>query len=103
LEFVDGPTLDGLVRENGPLPVGHACEFVRQAAWGLQHAHEMGIVHGDLKPANLLVARPSKAAPACVVKIADFGLARLAPAEAAGLLGTADYLAPEQANEPALA
>lgn len=103
LEFVDGPTLEALVRQNGPLPVAHACEFVRQAAWGLQHAHESGMVHRDVKPANLLVARPSKPAPACVVKIADFGIARLAPTDSAGgpgFVGTPDYVAPEQAADP---
>ena len=103
LEFVDGPTLDALVRERGPLPVGHACEFVRQVAWGLQHAHEQGLVHRDVKPANLLVARPSKSSPACLVKIADFGIARTAPAEpggSRGLVGTPDYVAPEQADDP---
>lgn len=106
LEFVDGPTLDGLVRQGGPLPVAHACEFVRQAAWGLQHAHELGMVHRDVKPANLLVARPSKAAPACVVKIADFGIAMLAAAEPSGgpgFVGTPDYAAPEQGADPAKA
>jgi serine/threonine-protein kinase len=107
LEFVDGPTLESLVREHGPLPTAQACEFVRQAAWGLQHAHELGMVHRDVKPANLLVAKPSKLAPACVVKIADFGLARLAPADpggsGGGLVGSPDYLSPEQGHDRALA
>src|SRR5205807_6850621 len=94
VEFVDGPTLEALVREYGRLPFAGACEFARQAAWGLQHAHELGVVHRDVKPANLLVARPSKAATACVVKIADFGIARLTapePAGGRGLVGTPDY------------
>lgn len=115
LEYVDGPTLEALVRECGPLPVGTACEFVRQIAWGLQHAHEQGMVHRDLKPANLLVAGLKGKGSAAVepatplsphalglvpltVKIADFGIARLAPTGAAGgLVGTPDYAAPEQA------
>jgi len=75
LEFVDGPSLDALVRQRGPLPVAEACEFVRQTAVGLQHAHEVGMVHGDIKPANLLVARPTPAAP-LTVKIADYGTPR---------------------------
>ena len=80
MEFVDGPNLDQLVRERGPLPVGQACDFIRQAADGLQYAHELGMVHRDIKPANLLVQRSAGQPPtfdrACV-KILDFGLARL--------------------------
>jgi len=108
MEFVDGPTMDALVADRGPLPVGEACELVRQVAVGLQHAHEHGMTHRDIKPANLLVARASKTLPGCVVKIADFGIARLAPPPptaadappAPGLLGTPDYAAPEQATAP---
>lgn len=102
MEFVDGPTMEALVRERGPLPVAEACELVRQVAVGLQHAHERGMVHRDIKPANLLVGRASKTLPGCVVKIADFGIARLSPGPgtAAGLVGTPDYVAPEQAANP---
>ena len=73
LEFVDGPTLEALVRQRGPLPAAQACEFVRQTAAGLQHAHEKGLVHRDLKPTNLMVARPTPSAP-LTVKITDFGV-----------------------------
>lgn len=107
LEFVDGPNLDTLVCERGPLPIGEACEIVRQVACGLQHAHEQGMVHRDVKPANLLAARPSRSVPGCLVKIADFGIARIAPVASTsaavgrtGLLGTPDYVAPEQARDP---
>jgi eukaryotic-like serine/threonine-protein kinase len=86
LEFVDGPNFDALVHQRGPLPVGEACEFVRQTAAGLQHAHEKGIIHRDIKPTNLLVARPTPAAP-LVVKIADFGLPKGRP--------TGPFAAPE--------
>jgi eukaryotic-like serine/threonine-protein kinase len=112
MEYVDGPNLDRLVRENGPLPVGQACEFARQAALGLQHAHEVGMVHRDIKPANLLLQRfgPQAAERRCTVKILDFGLARLSdPGEADGpdtiptrpnvIMGTPDYVAPEQARD----
>lgn len=111
MEYVDGPNLDRLVRDHGPLPVGLACDFVRQAALGLQHAHEMGMVHRDIKPSNLLVQRPSgPAGKGSVVKILDFGLARLGEADEAGpigtievrpntVLGTPDYLSPEQARD----
>jgi serine/threonine-protein kinase len=113
MEFVDGPNLEELVRQNGPLPVGQACDFIRQAAQGLQYAHELGMVHRDLKPANLLAQRPTgaSAAAACVIKILDFGLARLHTLAPDGtpasdsimaaentVLGTPDYLSPEQAR-----
>jgi serine/threonine-protein kinase len=91
LEYVDGPSLETLVRERGPLTVPQACDFVRQAAWGLQHGHERGLVHGDVKPSDLLAARPSAAAPACVLKVADFGLARLG-----GCPSAPDYAAPDR-------
>lgn len=109
LEFVDGPTLEALVRARGPLPWPEACELAQQVALGLQHAHEQGMVHRDIKPANLLVTRPSRTLPGCIVKIADFGIAKLtpvsnlAPTADAGLTGTPDYIAPEQAFNPRLA
>lgn len=116
LEYIDGPTLSSLVRDQGPLPIGQACEFVRQAALGLQHAHALGMVHRDIKPSNLLVQPPLGATLEAggVVKITDFGLARLsdadepraAPREEASddsifagpqqVMGTPDYLSPEQ-------
>src|SRR5262249_48723073 len=73
MEYVDGPDLAHLVRKNGPLPIRQACEFIRQAALGLQHASEQGLVHRDIKPSNLLVTR----GPNPVVKILDMGLARV--------------------------
>src|SRR6516165_5261685 len=79
MEFVDGPNLEQLVREKGPLPMGQACDFIRQAAQGLQFALENHMIHRDIKPANLLVQRAGGSArdSQCVVKILDFGLARL--------------------------
>ena len=109
MEFVDGPNLEQLIRERGPLPVGTACEIIRQAALGLQYAHEQGMVHRDIKPSNLLVQRG--AGGPFVVKILDFGLARLqdplgdgvgAPgtilAKPNVIMGTPDYLSPEQSR-----
>ena len=55
MEFVEGTGLDALVRQQGPLPVAEACEVVRQAALGLQHIHEHGLVHRDVKPSNLML------------------------------------------------
>src|SRR5262245_12668829 len=74
MEYVDGVDLARLVKQSGPLAIPQACEYVRQAALGLQHAHERGLVHRDIKPGNLLVTRSASGAP--LVKILDFGLAR---------------------------
>jgi serine/threonine protein kinase/WD40 repeat protein len=101
MEFVDGMDLAQLVRKNGPLSVRQACDFIRQAALGLEHAHEKGMVHRDIKPSNLLVTRGNSP----VVKVLDMGLARLGDSfekergltKMGQVIGTPDYLAPEQA------
>jgi serine/threonine protein kinase len=100
MEYVEGTTLGRLVQQGGPLPVAQACDYVRQAALGLQHAHRKGMVHRDVKPDNLMLT------PDGTVKVLDFGLASLtADSEASGLshpdaiMGTPDYMAPEQAQE----
>jgi serine/threonine protein kinase len=117
MEYVAGPNLDVFVKERGPLPVGLACELIRQAALALQHAAEKGMVHRDVKPANLLVPRKGMeelhgaggraAAAPVLVKVVDFGLARLHRTAPAGtlllqnersFLGTPDYVSPEQAR-----
>ncbi len=99
MEYVEGRDLQAVVREDGPLPYPVAADFIRQAAEGLSHAHAAGLIHRDVKPANLLVDRRN------VVKVLDLGLARFADDDKVSLtvaydenvLGTADYLAPEQA------
>jgi response regulator RpfG family c-di-GMP phosphodiesterase/serine/threonine protein kinase len=96
MEFVPGQNLEQLVQERGPLPVVQACDLVRQAAYGLRHAHEHGLVHRDVKPSNLLLT------PEGQIKVLDFGLARLCRrrcTEAHTMLGTVDYMAPEQARD----
>src|SRR5262249_23317439 len=61
MEYVEGIDLDQMVRDGGPLPVEKACDYIRQAALGLQHAHEEAdMVHRDIKPSNLLIALPKK-------------------------------------------
>ncbi|MFO0809475.1 MAG: protein kinase [Gemmataceae bacterium] len=99
MDYVEGVNLHDLVRKRGPLDPADAAHFIYQTAVGLQHIHDAGLIHRDIKPGNLLVDR------AGVVKILDLGLARF---ESDGesltkkfddkaILGTADYLAPEQA------
>ncbi|QEL14740.1 protein kinase domain-containing protein [Limnoglobus roseus] len=107
MEFA-GDNLDKRVRANGPFSVADACDFVAQAADGLQHAFERQVVHRDIKPSNLLLIESGGQA---VVKIVDFGLAKAreeantADATDAGLtntgevMGTPAYLSPEQAIE----
>ena len=98
LELVEGCSLAWLVRQRGPLPVAEACEVARQAALGLQHLHKHGLVHRDVKPANLMLT------PSRQVKVLDLGVARLGngpgqegPITSPGqFLGTLDYMAPEQ-------
>ena len=72
MEYVDGTDLSEVVKQQGPLDVSQACDYIAQAANGLQHAHEQGMVHRDVKPHNLMVTREGQ------VKILDFGLATLA-------------------------
>ncbi|MBL8800169.1 MAG: protein kinase [Planctomycetia bacterium] len=110
MEYVDGIDLAKLVKRDGPLATSQASEFIRQAALGLQHAHECGLVHRDIKPSNLIVTRtgPQKAGFG-PVKILDLGLARAVEpsmAEATATLthagcviGTPDYISPEQARD----
>ncbi len=97
MEYIDGRDLFQIVRSNGPLKVNDACEVIRQAAVGVQHAHEHGLIHRDLKPSNLMVTKDG------LIKVLDLGLARLHSKTNEGLtsdfqvMGTADYIAPEQA------
>ena len=112
MEFVDGETLAALVRRGGPLPLSEACGLIRQAAAGLHHGHQAGIIHRDVKPSNLMLAKDG------TVKVLDLGLAlplaEPGPAEtgagsstdtgsdnpdltsASQTVGTIYYMAPEQ-------
>ena len=102
MELIDGFDLSKVVAQHGPMRVADACEVVRQVAVGLQHAHEHGLVHRDMKPANVMLTRDGR------VKVMDLGLARLSqggdeqtPATdgltmSGQIMGTVDYMSPEQ-------
>jgi len=102
MEYVEGRDLQAIVEQDGALEFHAAANVVAQAAAGLEHAHQRGLVHRDIKPANLLVDLKG------TVKILDMGLAKFTPesrptpgfAHDDQILGTADYLAPEQAANP---
>ena len=108
MEYVDGEDLDKVVERQGPLPIPYACHYVSQAAMGLQHAHEQGMVHRDVKPQNLILCLQKKKH---VVKVLDFGLAKArregeAVTDLTGfgaVMGTPAYMAPEQAQDAATA
>jgi serine/threonine protein kinase len=101
MEYVDGRDLAELVKAKGPLTVPHSCNYVYQAALGLQHAHEQGMVHRDIKPSNLILSPQGNRA---MIKILDFGLAKIqseGPIDGGlthdgQMLGTPDFIAPEQ-------
>jgi eukaryotic-like serine/threonine-protein kinase len=124
MEYVDGIDLHRLVEQNGPLPVDLACSYIRQAALGLQHAHEHGVIHRDVKPSNLIIARSGPDSEG-VLKLLDLGLARMTDAPnlpaikgpanpttdtehdldarrtlTGSFVGTPDFVSPEQASSP---
>ncbi|MEM8671263.1 MAG: serine/threonine-protein kinase [Planctomycetota bacterium] len=105
MELVQGADLARIIKDQGPLSVSDACEIVRQAATGLQHAHDSGLVHRDVKPSNVMLSADGR------VKVLDLGLASLNKTEfeastnivvkegltsVGQIMGTLDFMAPEQ-------
>lgn len=110
MDYVDGIDLARLVKLNGSLAAADACEIIRQAALGLQYAHDQGLIHRDVKPSNMMLERcdPTSAndQSSVTVKLLDLGLALFGSASESvdelttvgQLMGTLDYMAPEQAD-----
>jgi serine/threonine protein kinase len=91
MEYVPGKTLQQVLAA-GPIPVARACAWAADLAGALRGAHRAGVIHGDIKPANILVTEDGK------VKLGDFGIARFATqvSRSGQLMGTPAYLSPEQ-------
>lgn len=96
MEYIDGITLKEYIEQSGPLSWNEAVHFTLQILRGLQHAHDKGVVHRDIKPQNIMVL------PDGIIKVADFGIARFARSEQVTItdkaIGSVHYISPEQAK-----
>jgi response regulator RpfG family c-di-GMP phosphodiesterase/tRNA A-37 threonylcarbamoyl transferase component Bud32 len=93
MELLSGGDLEQFIDRGGPAPVSQSCEWIRQAASGLQESHDRHLIHRDLKPSNMLLTADNQ------VKLVDFGLARQFTSnrtDPRALLGSLDFMAPEQ-------
>jgi beta-lactam-binding protein with PASTA domain len=102
MEYVDGVTLRDVVHTDGPLPPRRAIEIIADACQALNFSHQNGIIHRDVKPANIMISTTN------AVKVMDFGIARAiadsgnSVTQTAAVIGTAQYLSPEQARGDAV-
>jgi len=96
MEYIEGKTLKDLIAEEAPLPVGRAIDIAVMICDGIQHAHEKGIIHRDIKPHNILITTSG------MVKVADFGIAQAISKKTitfgGNIVGSVHYISPEQAK-----
>ena len=108
MEFIEGESLQDVIRRQAPLPVPRVCRIAKQVAAALEAAHQMGMIHRDIKPGNILLSRSSPGGEEVeLAKVLDFGIAKIKEAHAAEAgvtltrtgtsIGTPAYMSPEQA------